>query len=414
MLTADLVPVQRRGDTLQVRAIPQAQRDRLLVAARAFVEILAGHQGRSHRELEQLWDDIESDPMDFKLLKGLRKLLEDRSTFEIPEGLDAPALRRAVFSTAARHRRELPEDHALDVGLVLAQAAPDFAGREGSRESWLFGDLHEHQILTKFDPIDAVTLVTTYEWALKQAVLLRAVQVTVVLHARETEGLRRLFRQLRFRRLLYTIQRRDEGGYTIQIDGPFSLFQSVTSYGLGLALLLPTLDLCGPWSLDAQVRWEKGKRLHSYHLEGKQSTTGDEGPGLPEDLVTLVTRVGKASRGWTASPAEEILDLPGLGLCIPDLVFRHPKSRDPFYLEVMGYWSRDAVWKRVELVEAGLPHHILFAVSSRLRVSEKVLDGELPGQLYVYKGTMIAGEILDRLDAMRDGTYAALRSSRVK
>ena len=51
----------------------------------------------------------------------------------------------------------------------------------------------------------------------------------------------------------------------------------------------------------------------------------------------------------------------------------------PVYLEVLGFWSREAVWRRVELVERGLPHRILFAVSKHLRVSEAALDDELPG-----------------------------------
>ena len=66
----------------------------------------------------------------------------------------------------------------------------------------------------------------------------------------------------------------------------------------------------------------------------------------------------------------------------------------------MGYWSRAAVWQRVELVQAGLSERILFAVSSRLRVSEEVLGTELPSALYVYKGTMSARAIAGRLDAM--------------
>ena len=66
----------------------------------------------------------------------------------------------------------------------------------------------------------------------------------------------------------------------------------------------------------------------------------------------------------------------------------------------MGYWSRAAVWQRVELVRAGLAERVLFAVSSRLRVSEEVLGDDLPGALYVYKGTMSARVVAERLDAL--------------
>jgi uncharacterized protein len=64
---------------------------------------------------------------------------------------------------------------------------------------------------------------------------------------------------------------------------------------------------------------------------------------------------------------------------------------------VLGYWSRDAVWKRVELCEKGLSQRIIFAVSSRLRVSEEVLGDTSASQLYVYKGALSAREVLRRL-----------------
>ena len=63
--------------------------------------------------------------------------------------------------------------------------------------------------------------------------------------------------------------------------------------------------------------------------------------------------------------------------------------------------DRQAVIDRVELVEAGLTEPVIFALSSRLRVSEKILDDALPGELYVYKGVMSAKAVLERLEARR-------------
>ena len=96
--------------------------------------------------------------------------------------------------------------------------------------------------------------------------------------------------------------------------------------------------------------------------------------------------------GLEVALSERILDLPGLGLCVPDLVLRKRKGTgkkakvDEVYVELLGFWSRESVWKRVELVERGLGERIVFAVSSRLRVSEEVLDGSESASLYVYKG----------------------------
>jgi len=96
-----------------------------------------------------------------------------------------------------------------------------------------------------------------------------------------------------------------------------------------------------------------------------------------------------------------VLDLPGTGLCVPDLVFS--RRRQKIYFEVLGFWSREAVFRRVDLVRRGLSEKILFAVSSRLRVSEEVLDEDDSGALYVYKGAMSARAVAERLESLARG-----------
>ena len=56
-----------------------------------------------------------------------------------------------------------------------------------------------------------------------------------------------------------------------------------------------------------------------------------------------------------------------------------------------------AIW---ENIQRGLASPTLFAVSARLRVSEEVLPDDAPSALYVYKGTMSARAIAERLDAL--------------
>jgi hypothetical protein len=85
---------------------------------------------------------------------------------------------------------------------------------------------------------------------------------------------------------------------------------------------------------------------------------------------------------------------------VPDLRFEHPKLEQPVYFELLGYWSRDAVWRRVELVERGLGARIVFGVSAKLRVSEEVLESE-HGALYVFRGQPNARGLLKKLDSLR-------------
>ena len=67
-------------------------------------------------------------------------------------------------------------------------------------------------------------------------------------------------------------------------------------------------------------------------------------------------------------------------------------------IEVLGFWSRDAVWRRIELAQQGLPVPVIFVVSKHLRVSEEVLDDSLEGEIYVYKNSMRPRAVLERLE----------------
>ena len=239
-----------------------------------------------------------------------------------------------------------------------------------------------------------------YELAQPQAVLLRAVRVVVDVQSGIPGAYRTLFRKLKFLRLLCTITPRTQGGYRIEIDGPFSMFESSTRYGLALALALPAIRELDRWSLVADLRWGNARMPLRCRLEGRGEPDAAPTPHLADEVRALLDALLAQDTPWQATPATELLDLPGHGVCVPDLTFEHARTGERVHLEVLGYWSRDAVWKRIELIQAGLPHRIVFAVSQRLRVSEAALDAELPGALYVYKRTMSAKMILERVEAV--------------
>ena len=401
MLTTDLVRVRRRGGRIEARRLGRAERERMLAAAEGYVAAAQAGVGRPRAAFEAACDDVPCEPTDYKLLQGLRKLVRDRCVFETPGDVDAPALRRAVFARAAAARLALGDDDAFERDAVVVAAAVECGLPAGDVPDALFADLKEQQVLARFDAIAGPALVAAYETAQHQAILLRAVRVVVTFERPDPGGFRFFFRRLKFHRLLYVATRASEGACRVEIDGPFSLFRSVTAYGLQLALLLPALDACGcRWKLDADVLWGPERQALEFQLEGDPATgAAGEGPRLPDEVARLHDRFRTMKTRWTVDVAHELLDVPGFGLCVPDLVFTHPDTGHRVYFEALGYWSREAVWRRVELVEAGLPHPIVFAVSRRLRVSEEVLDEKLPGRLYVYAGAISARAIEKRLEA---------------
>ncbi|MEZ4467608.1 MAG: DUF790 family protein [bacterium] len=246
----------------------------------------------------------------------------------------------------------------------------------------------------------------------ERAALLLAVRVVVDIEEEDAAIWRNLFRSLKFHRLLYTIEGR-EGGYRVTLDGPQSLFSATRKYGLRLAMMLEPIRACARWALEADLLFGKPPERVRFFLKGERGGgVGAELP-LPDDVAELVQRFGALDSPWRVRRSTRLLALPGVGLCVPDLVFSHPDGTRA-YLEVLGFWSREAVWKRVDLVRAGLRENVIFAVTERLRVSEAALEDDLPGQLYVYKGVMSARKVLERLEVLRPDAQAPLGDLKTK
>jgi uncharacterized protein len=394
----DLVRVRRKNGAL---VLPKPSADAML-RARALAEqvlsALTGLVSETRLVVEETLDELESTPQEKKLLSALRKLALDDSVFDGNAALDAPTLRREVFERAALARQQLAIGARFERDLVLAESAASLGIAPEALEAGLYADLRSAERLLKAPPYDADGLLLRHARAEVQAVLLCSVRVVADVRCATPDQYRTLFQKLKFRQLLFRLSARAEGGYRIEIDGPYSLFESVTKYGLELALLLPALEACDSVQLVADLRWGKKRDPLSFSLELSQAESAEPSP--PRDDVQALLEAFRESESWRAEPAQDVLDLPGIGLCVPDLCFTHQATGEIVLCEVLGFWNRAAVWRRIELVERGLSSKIVFVVSSRLRVSEEVLDGADSAALYVYKGAINHKALQRKLDQL--------------
>jgi predicted nuclease of restriction endonuclease-like RecB superfamily len=400
LLTADLVHVRRRQDQLSLVPLGPEETARALALAAAYLGLARAHVGANRGALLEAFRGVAVGAREQKLAKGLAKLVLDRCAFEEGAEVDPPALRSELFLRAAEARRQGTLDRAALVGAVAAERGlvPQ------ALEAALYADLPDAHLLRAFEATSPEGLVAGYEAAQVQAVLLRAVKVTATVRAAPA-AYRQLFRRLKFLRLLHRIERLPEGkrgvpgGYRIEIDGPFALFESVTKYGLQLALAFPAIAACDQWALAADVRWGREARPLRFLLRGEGAPAGAAAEeALPDDVAALLAQLREADSDWRPRVSDAVLELPGVGLCVPDLELTRAGSGETVYLEALGFWSREAVWKRIELVNAGLPFPIVFALSKHLRVSEEVLDDDGAGVLYVYSRTMNAKAVLLRVE----------------
>jgi uncharacterized protein len=399
LLTADLVHVRRRGDRLQVVPLDESDRVRARELAATMLSLIKSHVGLSRGALTEAWAQIPIAPADNRLARGLWKLATDACEFDEGSAVDPVALRREVFLRAADLRKQ--GQQAFDRDGVLREVA---AGRQVSTstiEDALYADLPTAHVLRETRLPGADALVASYDLSQHQAVLLRAVSVRARVFCADAGGYRDLFRRLKFHRLLHTIAKLDRGrGYALDIDGPFSMFEQTTKYGLRLALALPAIMACAQWDVTAELRWGKDRRPLQYHARGGEWDVPEPAPQkvLPDGVAALLTDLRQQDSPWQVSPSDAILDVPGIGVCVPDLQFVHRDTGKRVHFELLGFWSRAAVWKRVEMAERGLGEAIVFAVSKHLRVSEEVLPDEVPASLYVYARVLSASAILDRVE----------------
>jgi predicted nuclease of restriction endonuclease-like RecB superfamily len=397
MLSPEHVRVRRRGQELRLLPLEGALRERAVALATELVACAREHVGRTRDELQSAWSAIEVAPKERRLLAGLAKLVEDRSEFEVLEGADPAQLRSEVFLLAAERRCE--SEAGFERAAVLAEVAARHGLDPAALEGLLYADLRGAHRLVSTAPPPPLELVESYDRAQVQAVLLRAVRVTADVRAAGADAYRDLFRQLKFRRLLHHIEPLADGGYRIQIDGPFSLFQSVAKYGLELALMLPALESVGSLDLVAEVRWSDRGRALAFRYRAERAG-GAAVTGLRSEVEELLADLGEFSPAWRARAADVVLNLPGVGVCVPDLVLERASDATSVFVEVLGFWSRESVWRRIELAQKGLRAPILFVVSSRLRVSEDVLEDSEHAALYVYKGRINARALLRKVEAL--------------
>ena len=103
MLTADLAMSWQRGDRINPRYI-DAEDGEYLRAAEDLIALFSSHGGRARASLEESLQEYVGTGTDYRILRGLIKLLTDRCEFETSAPAEPSEIRRALFHRArSRH-----------------------------------------------------------------------------------------------------------------------------------------------------------------------------------------------------------------------------------------------------------------------------------------------------------------------
>ena len=372
MLTSDLAINWRRGDKIFPRLIHTDDAG-FLLDAENLIAIFEDYVGKTRSELEAELEEYVGTGTDYRILRGLIKLLLDRCEFETASVAEPEEIRRKVFLRARKFQPVLPDSERR--AEILRLAAEEFQTDAGTIYSNLYADLSRNQKLISFEaPPMPKDLLDRYNLAQAQALLYKCVEMKIRVAPGETVNYRAIFGWIKHFGLIHSVRGNAANGYEITLTGAASLFHRSQKYGIRMAVFLPALLLCADWKMRAEIAQKEGNVF--YEISSGQtelnSCYSDEPEYMNPDLERLKKSWEKSQTRWTLKENREVVDL-GKTAFIPDLVLVPPPGQkgEKVYLDVLGFWTPKSLQKRLaELREARFRRYI-FAASQELRGSRE-------------------------------------------
>jgi predicted nuclease of restriction endonuclease-like RecB superfamily len=406
VLTKDLLRVSRAGGGYHLQ-FADADAERL--AARVL-GVYQGHVGESRETLETALAALERAADDFKLVRGLSKLIEREATFETQASVDPVRARRRVFEAAE------------NIGVVtetereraLSEAAGHFGTDAAALADALYADRESRQMLTKVDSRwGPAELRIQYNLSLAQTALFDATEVRV--RSSDPKALVSAVKRLR---LMYEIRRTDNGRETV-VTGPDALFSNTRRYGTRFARLLRTVAAASDWDLTATID-DRGTERELTLSDGDVSVPGVEpvtevsyDSGVEADFAG---RFAALDLDWDLIREPEPLAA-GEHVVIPDFAFEWRPGADTgvrdtghgeedsdratdaaprrIFFEIMGFWTPAYIETKLARLGDVEDVELLVAVDESLGVGEDIEATD--NRAIPYSGSVRVKDVRDAL-----------------
>ncbi len=403
MLTSDLLLTRSRGPYIQPQYV-DAEDGKYIELAERLIDLFTRYEGRTRGQLKAALDNHEGDRTDYRVQRGLNKLLfDDHCEFHVEGPLSPEDLRAEVFAAARENHPVVREPGALyptTAEHVLDHIALQHGVARETIERTLYADLPENHLLSTFTAPDANQLLNRYNVALAQAMLYRCEVLHLSVFRNLPHRYKQLFKFIKFYRLIHAIEGDVHGGYEIALDGPVSLFRLSQKYGLQMAVFLPALLLCTRWSMRAEILRKDGRRQQFILDDTSVLVSHYRDQTLYDSALEerFAERFAKEKTPWQMERESEIINLKET-VMIPDFTFHHPDGRVGL-LEIVGYWRPEYLRRKLEKLRRAQRSDLIVAVSSNLNVSREDFH-DVAGPVLFFKERIQPRDVLDCLDRMQ-------------
>ncbi len=395
MLTADLAIYFQRGDSVKPRRLESD--DSNLQIAGDLIGIVAEHVNHRRAELNPALEEYVGTGTDYRILRGLIKLLMDVCEFQTGGAIVPAELRESLFLKAKQHHPVTP---ALRQQLIAEIAEERNADAE-TIEAGLYADLSDNQRLIAFDPPTPAGLITSYNLAQAQALLYRCVEMRLTIAPQDASSYRQIFNAIKRYNLIHTVKGSAATGYQVSLSGPVSLFHRSQKYGVKMAVFLPALLECKGWRLRAEVETKRGRAFYELNsgqqdLAVRQQFNWMESTNSSEVLEKFLMGWERLQTKWQATPSGEVIDLGGTAF-VPDVVLENSLARKA-YVEFLGFWTPRYLQDRLaEFERAGFKNFVLLVSEELLGSREAPVN--LPRNVVSYKTSPDVKAVLAAIEA---------------
>jgi len=362
--------------------------------------------GKTQGSLDRQLADFEGDTTDYRMKRGLSYILKSSfCNFEVVSPLEPTMLRERVYTLAAK---SVPsqESTAVTLGDVAAELSQELQREVLPAQvlAGLYADLAENKLLTAFDAPTATDLLHRYNLSQVQGVFYKASQLVLNAHRNVPGEYKLLFRYLKLFQLMVYVEGDADHGFTITIDGPTSLFNPSTRYGLAIAKLIPALLHVTKWSLAAVLQtrdtytntWKRGR----FTLNSECGLVSHYPKGKPYDSMleaSFADRWDALKSEWVLEREVDLIPIPG-SVMIPDFRLVHPDGRS-FLLEIVGYWRPEYLQKKFHQVRRAGCDNLILAISERLNLEKAgVKLNDVPARIVWFKDKLLPKAVLAVMD----------------
>lgn len=372
MLTKDLLRVRVAGNYIKPQFIKTDDKA-LLELAKNLLEIYQLSTGKTREYIEGFTSTGAASYRDLKIGKGILKIIQDKAEFTSTAEKDYKAFRQEIFQKSAQWIKQgnLPE------------MPEQFRNQLLTPEEELYADLPEKECLKKMPTLFPKEILERYNMSLVQALLLYTSKLELKFPAKENpQTLRAICKYLKFCRLLVSAEMKQDMIH-MTVDGPASIFENSTKYGLQTAIFFPIICRLEKWSAACTVKLKaKPLRLlldetsplvcHYHNFTSYQ----------PEEFRMFADFFRKTVSDWELNDAPGFLRGKHGRLLFPDFAFQNRTTGESYHLELFHRWHLSQLEERLQYCEQTPDCQLLLGIDRALLKKDGILKKRLDESSY--------------------------------